>query len=111
MVQVTTNPVIKVDVTTVVARLFGLYGRKGGPDYQGIRTTDGKLHGKVICQESSRGAKVRLLRASVLHLTVYNNDNDNNNNNNNMEYFVAIPSTCWPSNTEKSHENYHALTA
>lgn len=39
MVQVTTNAVIKINVITVVARLFGLYDRRGGPDYQAIQST------------------------------------------------------------------------
>ena len=39
-------------VITVVARLFGLCCRRGGPDYQGIRIADVKLHGIVICKKS-----------------------------------------------------------
>ena len=50
MVQVTTNPVIKIYVITVVVRCSDCVAGGGGPDYQGIRTTDGKLHGIVICK-------------------------------------------------------------
>jgi len=77
MVEVKTKPVIKINVITVVARVFGLYGRRCGPDYQGIRTTDGKLHGIVICENHHAVLKSDSLEPQFCTIRVNNNNNNN----------------------------------
>lgn len=56
-----------------------MYVRRGVPDYQGIRTTEGKCVVEVTYAASTLGAKVTLFKAGIFYLTAKNNNNNNNN--------------------------------
>jgi hypothetical protein len=48
-------------------------GGGGGPDYQGVRTTEGKLRGINNIKISLLSAKVKLLKEEILYLRLHNN--------------------------------------
>jgi hypothetical protein len=65
--------------STAVLRSFGLHVGRGGSDYPGIRTTEGKFRGPGNIQnKSSLNATVKLHKAEILYLIVYNNSKNNN---------------------------------
>jgi len=58
-------------------------GQRYGPDYPGIRTTEGKVRGTGNIQKTLLTGKVIFLEEEILYLTICNNNNNNNNNNTN----------------------------
>jgi hypothetical protein len=69
-------------------RSSGIYGGKGGSDYPVIRNSEEELRG--INNKLSFSAKLKLLKAKIMYLAVYNDDNDNNNNNNNKRHYKKV---------------------
>jgi hypothetical protein len=53
-----------------VARSFGVCGRRNGPVYPKIRTTEGKIRSTVTDRTSSFGAKVKHFETEIPYLTV-----------------------------------------
>jgi hypothetical protein len=52
--------------------------RRGAPDYLGIQTTDRNPIVQITYKKSSINAKLKLLKAEILYLTLFNNNNNNN---------------------------------
>jgi len=53
-------------------------GKRSGPDYPGIRATEGKVRGMDNIQKTLLNRKVILLEEEILYLTICNNNNNNN---------------------------------
>jgi len=50
-------------------------GQRSGPDYPGIRTTEGKVRGICNIKETLLSGKIILLEEEILYPIIYNKNN------------------------------------